>query len=351
MRVFALTFGAADTPSTHFRIHQYSDALRERGVTVDHAVAKGFEDFDRLDDYDLVLWQKTLLSTSKARQIRKHARALIYDADDRIWLRPGKDYDWLTRTRIRRRLRAIVSSADLCIAANGVIAGDQRDAGASRVEILPMSIDTNVWNAKDRPSPDDTVTIGWSGAPGNLPFLEPLVPALRRISEAQANVRIAIHCGRRPDLSGLDFVHHPFVSGEEPDSVRTFDIGLLPLPDDPFVQGKSPIKTLQYFASGVAVVGQDVGATAEFLQHDVTGLTVTAERTWQENLRRLIEDTDLRARLVRGGQELIAGRHTMEAVVDRYVELLDSTVEATNPRGRSGRPRHAPPLLNRPPSA
>ncbi len=133
--------------------------------------------------------------------------------------------------------------------------------------------------------------------------------------------------------------------------MRTFDIGLLPLPDDPFVQGKSPIKTLQYFASGVAVVGQDVGATAEFLQHDVTGLTVTAERTWQENLRRLIEDTDLRARLVRGGQELIAGRHTMEAVVDRYVELLDSTVEATNPRGRSGRPRHAPPLLNRPPSA
>jgi len=328
VKVFALTFGDPDTPSTHFRIHQYVEALRARGVEIDHAIAKGFAEFERLEEYDLVLWQKTLLSTSIVRRVRKHARALVYDADDRIWMRPGKDYDLLTRTRIRRRLKAIVGAADLCIAANEVIASDMRGAGAARVEVLPMSIDTNTWNTDGRAPAGDTVTIGWSGAPHNLPFLDPLVPALQQVLESCPQARLAIHCGKAPSLGGLEFTHHPFVPGEEPRSVRTFDIGLLPLPNDAFVAGKSPIKSLQYFACGATVVGQDVGATAELLQHDVTGLTVGEDRTWENNLRRLVDDPDLRERLALGGQELVQRRHTMDAVVNRYVTLLESAIEA-----------------------
>lgn len=327
MRLFALTFGDPDTASSHFRIHQYAPALARRGIEIEHAVARDFEDWERLEDYDLVLWQKTLLAGSKTRRIREHARALVYDADDRIWLRPGKGHHWLTRKRIEGRLRRIVRAADLCIAANEVIAADQRAAGAERVERLPMSIDTSVWNAAGRRPPDGTVTVGWSGSPGNLAFLEPLAPVLERLRAKHPQVRFAVHCGQRPDLGGLEFEHHPFVPGREPDSVRTFDVGLLPLPDEPFVRGKSPIKTLQYLACGAAVVGQAVGATAEMLQHDRTGLAVAAG-DWDEPLDRLVRDGELRARLVRGGQELIQRDHTTEAVVERYVHLLNGAVEA-----------------------
>ena len=328
MKLFALTFGDEQTPSSLFRLHQYAAAFAERGVDFQHAVAKGFEDYGRLDAADVVLHELTLVGASKVRRIRKHARVLVYDACDRIWLRPGRDYDWLTRTKQRHRLRAIARAADLCLAANGVIAEDLRAAGARRVEILPMSVDTSLWNAGGRAEAGETLTIGWSGSPGNLPFLEPLVPTLRKLDEEYEHVRIAIHCGRRPEFGGLDFVHHPFEPGREPVAVRTFDIGLLPLPDDPFVHGKSPIKALQYFACGAAVVGEGVGATAETLDHGTNGLTVTSERSWEANLRRLIEEPELRRSLVEAGHAKVQREHSMDAVFERFMSLLNSASAA-----------------------
>jgi glycosyltransferase involved in cell wall biosynthesis len=328
VKLFALTFGDPATPSSHFRLHQYAQAFHEQGVVLEHAVAKGFEDWERLGESDLVLLELTLLPAGKIRRLRRHARVLVYDACDRIWLRPGREYDWLARARQRHRLRATVRAADLCLAANGVIAADLRAAGARRVELLPMSVDTEAWNAIGRPEPDGTVTIGWSGSPGNLAFLEPLVPTLRKLREQYDHVRIAIHCGRKPDFAGLDFVHHPFEAGREPEAVRTFDIGLLPLPDDPFVHGKSPIKALQYFACGAAVVGQGVGATAELLRHDIVALTVNDERSWETNLRRLVEDGALRERLVAAGRAELERAHTLSAVFERFVTLLRSAGSA-----------------------
>ena len=331
MKLFALTFGDEQTPSTHFRIHQYTQAFLEQGVTIEHAKAKTFEDFESLAAYDLVLLQKTLLSASKVKRIAKHSRVLVYDADDRIWMRPGKPYGLLTKAKLQHRLRAAVGAADLCIAANGVIARDQREAGARRVELLPMSVDTTQWNNQGRKTPDGSVTIGWSGSPGNLVFLEPLVPVMESLLATYPEARFAVHCGQRPEFGALPFQHLPYEPGREPDAVRQFDIGLLPLPNDPFVHGKSPIKALQYYACGAAVVGQDVGATAELLEHDVTALTVNKERSWEANLTRLLADPDLRSRLARAGQEKIQREHSMTAVVERFLGLLRS---AAMPVGR-----------------
>lgn len=327
MKLFALTFGGPDTPSTHFRLHQYTQAFREQGVEIEHALARGFEDVERLDGYDLVLLQKTLLSTSLVKRIARHSRALVYDADDRIWMRPGKPYGLWTRTRLRRRLACVVRQADLCIAANGVIAADQRAAGARRVETLPMSVDTDLWNTHGRTEDSGCVTIGWSGSPGNLVFLEPLVPVLRELLNSYPQLRFTVHCGQRPDFEDLEFTHIPFEPGREPDAVRTFDIGLLPLPDDPFVHGKSPIKALQYYACGAVVVGQDVGATAELLEHETCALTVNETRPWKASLSRLIEDGDLRKKLASAGLERIRTSHSMTAVVDRYLGLLRSVLQ------------------------
>ena len=332
LKLFALTFGDEQTPSTHFRIHQYTDAFREQGVEIEHAPARGFEDFERLAEHDVVLLQKTLLSGSKIKRIANHARVLVYDADDRIWMRPGKPYGLATRTKLQHRLRTAVRAADLCLAANGVIARDQREAGASRVEVLPMSVDTKQWNTTGRSTPDGTVTIGWSGSPGNLVFLEPLVPVLRKLLAESPQARCAIHCGKRPEFDGLEFTHYPYEPGREPDAVRRFDIGLLPLPDDPFVHGKSPIKALQYFACGAAVVGQDVGATAELLEHGVNALTVNSERSWETNLARLLEDADLRTQLVQAGREKIQREHSMSAVVERFLSLLRSASKSAPSR-------------------
>ena len=59
--------------------------------------------------------------------------------------------------------------------------------------------------------------------------------------------------------------------------LATSDIGLAPLPDDPFTRGKCSFKVLEYSASGLPVVASPIGTNAQYVREGVTGfLCVTA---------------------------------------------------------------------------
>lgn len=310
MRLFALTFGGPESASTQYRLLQYADLFAAAGIEFGYAPVAGFSDFASLAKADVVVLQKTLVSGSKFRRIRQHARRLVYDADDLIWLSPNKEHHWWTQWRIELRLRRIVRAADTSIAANEVIAADLRARGAAPL-VIPMSVDGTKWT--DAAKPAVPVTVGWSGSPKNLPFLRAILPAMRAAQERCPTARWMIHCGQEPALEGLRYTHVPFVPGEEPSVVRQFHVGLLPLPDEPFARGKSPIKALQYFASRVAVVGAPVGATREMLRHDENAVLVETPEAWARTIIELLEDEPRRNRLA------AAARRTFETDYDAPV--------------------------------
>jgi glycosyltransferase involved in cell wall biosynthesis len=306
LRIFALTFGGPDSASTQYRVLQYAGSFAAAGIELHHAPASQFTDWSSLATYDAVLLQKTLLSGSKLKALRKHSRRLLYDADDLIWLSPQKKHHWITRLRIESRLRGIAKSADLCVAANQVIAADLRARGAAPV-VIPMALCGAQWRPADRPA--GPVTIGWSGSPKNLPFLQGILSELIAVQNRFPEVIFAIHSGVDPKFAGLRFRHVPFRPNEEPQTVGQFHIGLLPLPDDPFARGKSPIKALQYFACGVATVGTPIGATNELLEHGKNALCVNRPADWGEHLARLITDAATRDAIAAAGRQTFALKH------------------------------------------
>jgi glycosyltransferase involved in cell wall biosynthesis len=118
------------------------------------------------------------------------------------------------------------------------------------------------------------------------------------------------------------------VPGNEPATVASFDIGLLPLPNDPFVRGKSPIKGLQYCACGVAVVANPVGATCELLFNGINSLWVTGEHTWVTTLSRLIGDANLRRQLAANARIFFEQHHDMPIV---FAQLRAALTGKTTP--------------------
>ena len=177
MRLFALTFGGPESASTQYRLLQYADLFAAAGIEFGYAPVAGFSDFASLAKADVVVLQKTLVSGSKFRRIRQHARRLVYDADDLIWLSPTKEHHWWTQWRIELRQRRIAQKVDTCIAANEVIAADLRVRGAMPI-VIPMALDGAQWT--DAAKPAAPVTVGWSGSPKNLPFLRAILPRCAR---------------------------------------------------------------------------------------------------------------------------------------------------------------------------
>jgi glycosyltransferase involved in cell wall biosynthesis len=318
MRVLCLTFGDAATASTFYRIHQYQTPLADQEVHLEAIPARQFRDWNSIQTFDAVLVQKSLLSTSRVRQLRRAARRLLYDVDDAIWHPQGKPHFLFTRIRQNLRLCAIARAADQCLAANGVLAAHLKRF-TPHVAVVPMALDGATWKPP-RGSPDrEPLRIGWSGHPVNLSYLESIEPALLTVQRRFPKIEIAIGSGQSPQFRELNFVHLPFVRGKDLDVIQSFDIGLLPLPDNAFSAGKSPIKGLQYLACGVPSIATPLAGARELLGDKGAALYARSTEDWVQALARLIEHPEDRRHIA------IHARQRFETCYElrRTTELLN----------------------------
>jgi hypothetical protein len=320
MRVLSLNFGDANCASSQFRIHAYIESLARLGIEVCPTSANDFTHWHQIADFDAVIVQKKLYGLGRVRHLAKHAKRLFYDLDDAIWEPHGKPHGWLTRLRTRWRIRAITRAANLCLAANGVLAG-YLGQWTKRVSVFPMCLDERVWQpmAAEATGP---IRIGWSGAPGNLPYLESLTPALAEIQQRHPEVQWSALCGRAPSNREVPWNHVPWYPGCEPHVVPSFSIGLLPLPDNPFAAAKSPIKGLQYMACGVPTVATPLAATRELFVDRGAALFAATHEEWVQALERLVSDQVERRRLGREARQTFESCYGLSSQVARLASYL-----------------------------
>ncbi len=319
MKILALTFGDFDCASTYYRILQYIKPLSNSGIEFSHFQAKCFQDFDSIPKYDYVILQKTILSVRKVRKLALLANRFIYDADDRMWLAPFKEHSFFTRIRIRHRMRCIARLAHVCTVANEIIAEDIKQFGGT-TEIVPMALNGTTWYPEK--SPKNQIIIGWTGAPVNLPYLKEILPSIKAVLQSFGSCRFLIHCGKDPAWQDIEYSYVPFVPGSEPEIVRSFDIGLLPLPDNPFSDGKSPIKALQYLASGVPVICSKTLACENLFKDQRVALFSENLTEWRTNLQMLCQDSEYRKLISSKGLKFFEENHDLPEVSQQILGLL-----------------------------
>lgn len=319
MKVLALTVGNRNVASTQYRLVQFADSLQSAGIELRLVEAADFRDFKSLGDWDLVIIQKRLSSARWVRKIRKGARKLIFDIDDAIWEPHGRRHSWWSRVRTGHRLRAVVSAADTCTVANEQLAGFLQPM-ARHVDLVPMALDDTHWTP-EIPRHPGPLRIGWVGAPPNLGYLSRLGTVIHEVQALRPDTEWLVYCGLPPVWPcEVRAVHHPYQPGTEPTVVRSFDIGLLPLPDDAFAAGKSPIKALQYAACGIPCIASPVGATTNIVLNGETGITASTDDEWREALLRLIDDAELRRVMGAAARQRFQKVHSLASVQSRMVE-------------------------------
>jgi glycosyltransferase involved in cell wall biosynthesis len=205
--------------------------------------------------------------------------------------------------------------------ANAFLAGHCQ-AHVRQGEILPMALDTNRWRPSPAKSPG--LRLGWAGAPGNLPFLRRIEPVLGTILTEFPAAQLQVLCGQDPHLS-IPYHWLPWRPDHEIPFVQSLDIGLLPLPHEPFACGKSPIKALQYLACGVLVVGDlpAGGSGADDFLRPGASLAVGRDGSWTDCLRRAVTDVASRAAAASRGRAWAVSKHSLPTVAEQWLAVLD----------------------------
>ena len=85
----------------------------------------------------------------------------------------------------------------------------------------------------------------------------------------------------------------------------TFDIGLMPVPDNPFTQGKCGFEALQYMALGIPAVCSPVGVNRDIIHDGVDGFLPRTRDDWFQTIARLIKGPFLRETIGHAGRRRV----------------------------------------------
>jgi glycosyltransferase involved in cell wall biosynthesis len=91
----------------------------------------------------------------------------------------------------------------------------------------------------------------------------------------------------------------------------------------------SPIKPFEAMASGVPILASDVGALAEIVEDEVTGLLHRKDDVphLAEQLLRLVEEPDLRSFLAGRAEAWVRAHRSWTAVAAHVSDVYDSLIK------------------------
>ena len=263
---------------------------------------------------------------------RSTGRALVYDFDDAIFLPNASDANRLIGVlKYPQKVSRIVRASTQVIVGNATLAKYARQYHDT-VTIIPTCVDTTQFIprvASQARTASARVRVGWIGSHSTVKYLGGLLPTLAAVASRQP---MTLHVVGSPGplvADGLDIEQETWTLEQEVAHFQSCDIGVYPLWDDAWGQGKSGFKAIQFMACGVPVVASPVGVTTEIIEDGVNGFLAATPQEWVGKLGWLMADPALRRRMGAAGRETVEQRYSLSVNAPRLVQVLRAALAQT----------------------
>ena len=329
MKVLFLIQGYS-VAASRYRVLQYLPYLESQGVETTVSLyprnlRDNFRFFNDLSQYHIVFLQRKRFNQPRLALLRNRAKRIIYDFDDSVMYRNSKAKDPVSQTR-RKRFVQMIKAADFVIAGNEFLRKEVLPFNLE-VEVIPSPIDQERYPLKDYRIKKERVTIGWIGDHGSIHYLEKMRPIFERIGQRYPQAELKIVCDIFFDCKQINVVKKIWNSEEEVADLQSFDIGVMPLMDDPWSWGKCGFKILQYQGVGVPVVCTPVGINRDLVEYGVNGFWAMTPADWEEKLSLLIEAPELREKMGRVGRKRVLENYAIQSCAPRLFSILNRVIE------------------------
>jgi glycosyltransferase involved in cell wall biosynthesis len=348
MRLLALTRYSSLGPSSRVRFYQYIPYLTSCGVELqvvpllDDDYVRSFYTRERQlvfpvvktyinrivrlansRSFDLLWIEKELFPWLPAWAERLLAGLGVpyaADYDDAVFHRYDLHANLIIRALLGKSIDSVMRHATTVVVGNDYLAERARRAGASRIEYLPSVVDVNRYSIREKT--DKQFRIGWVGSPITAPYVGLIRDALEEVSK-QIDVRLVlVGAGDQDPLPGVAKEVLPWSEDSEVAHIQSFDVGIMPLPDGPFEQGKCGYKLIQYMACGLPVVASPVGVNTRIVEQGKTGFLASSNTDWVQALIMLSKDTGMRSDLGKVGRKKVEQEYSLQVTAPRLLGIL-----------------------------
>jgi len=325
-----------EKPSARYRVLQFIPSFNNNGIETEvFVIPQSHWDriklFRKLKNFDIVFLQKKIFHLLEFTILRRQSRLLVYDFDDAVMYHDPKKKNKFSQIR-QHNFRRTVKNADIVIAGNEYLKNLALRENPSTYSI-PTSINMDRYTEKQQLKSSDALVIGWIGSKATLFYLEGLKHVWDRIGELFPHIKLKIVSDMFFDCGKIPVIKKSWNYDEEIEDLHTIDIGLMPLTDDPWSQGKCGFKLLQYMAVGIPAVCSPVGVNSQIVHDGINSFLARDSIEWIEKLSVLIENSHVRDRMGKRARETVIKYYSIELASRKLIELLKA-LNTRNPRIR-----------------
>jgi glycosyltransferase involved in cell wall biosynthesis len=347
-----------EAAGTRYRITHYIPYLRTQGfdVTVDSFFTPAFFRFlyakgqylrkalrftglaarrlltaARARRYDLVFIYREAFPVGPPlveRYLAARGAAIVLDFDDAIFLPNASEANWFVASlKYVRKVATLVKLSTRVIVGNDYLARFAR-AHNPAVTTIPTCVDTTRFLPRASPRAVGPLVVGWIGSPTTTPYLSTLADVFRAVAARRPFVLRVSGAAGPLEFDGVDLRIEPWSIEREVELFNTCDVGVYPLTDDDWAQGKCGFKAIQFMACGVPVVASPVGVNRAIIEDGVNGFLAATPEEWVDKLERLLADPDLRARFGAAGRRTVEERYSLRVHAPRFAATLRDAARA-----------------------
>jgi len=345
------------SPGQRFRCEQYLDSLKNAGFEIEYSnllsekddkrfyakgqyffkfiilfksVCKRFKDIQRAKNADIVfIYREAFMlgSTFFEKKFKNTGAKIIYDFDDSIWLNDtsdgNKNLSWLKRTE---KTDDIIRLSDLVIVGNEFLYMHSIQFN-NNVSIIPTTIDTSYHLPNKKQRSNNSICIGWTGTSTTLKHFKCLLPVLIKLKKKYGDkIYFKIILNTEYSNAELNLQSTLWSLENEINDLQEIDIGIMPLPNDEWSNGKCGFKGLQYMALEIPAIMSPVGVNKQIIRNGENGYLANSDKDWENTLVLLIENKAERHRIGIEGRKTVQEKYSIEANSKKYVSLFENLI-------------------------
>lgn len=342
------------SPGQRFRFEQYLDVLRANGIVIEiqsfldmdtmrilykpgHVLKKvtnvlaGFlrrvAGLRRVFDYDYIFIHREATPIGPPfieAALFLLRRPVVFDFDDAIFIsKTSKVNRIVAFAKWSSKIRFISKHSSKVAVCNNYLVNWVKQYNPNAV-LLPTTIDLNYHKpiAKTSLSTRRPV-IGWTGTQSTMVYLELVREALVELQK-RYDFEFRVICDidpKFPELKNYRFIKWNLES--EMEDLAGMDVGLMPVPQGQWEQGKVGFKAIQYSGVAAVPVVSSTGSGHEVVLHGKTGFVVDNNcADWVEALAVLLDNPAQLEAMGKGAREYIDTKYSVRSQIPTYMGLF-----------------------------
>lgn len=249
-------------------------------------------------------------------------RPYIVDFDDAIFHQYDQHRSKVIRAFFASKISRVMHGSVLVVAGSSYLASYALKAGAPQVKIIPTTIRIGRYPSEPCLRKSGIFTVVWIGSPSTTRYLHLITTALEKIC-APGRGRLRLIGASNVSLPNIDCEYLDWSEETEIELMRQAHVGIMPLPDTPWEQGKCGFKLIQYMGCHLPVVASPVGVNRDIVDQGVNGFLASTTEAWVEALEYLRDRPDHASTIGSAGRKKAEEQYSLEVWGPQYVSMLE----------------------------